>query len=150
MNSKIHSARLTFTKLALHDWELFRSIYSNPALMEHIGATMSEETIRGKFEEELSPWSLESNHWLTWIIRETTTANDVGLISIYTRDRDKLTAEVGFILLNTYKGKGYATEAIKHNEFRRGYFWIQKIYSGLFRRARSVTPRFGEVWHASR
>ena len=54
-----------------------------------------------------------STHWLPWIIRETASANDLGLISICTRNREKFTAEVGFILLEAYKGKGYATEAVK-------------------------------------
>lgn len=113
MNSQILGARLTLTKLAMHDWELFRSIYSNPSLMKHIGAAMSEEAIRRNFDKELALWDLDSTHWLTWIIHETTSGNDVGLISICTRDREKLTAEVGFILLESSSGKGYATEAIQ-------------------------------------
>lgn len=113
MKNQIRSARLTLTKLALADWELIRSIYSNPTLMKHIGAVKSDEEIRRNFEKELAPWSLESTHWLTWIIHETASGNDVGLISIYTRNREKLTAEVGFIILEACKGKGYATEAIR-------------------------------------
>ncbi|WP_409177139.1 GNAT family N-acetyltransferase [Brevibacillus fortis] len=113
MSNQILSTRLTLTKVALQDWELIRSIYSNPTLMEHTGATMSEEDIRRNFEKELAPWSLESTHWLTWIIRETDSGNDVGLISICTRNRENLTAEVGFIILDGFKGKGYATEAIR-------------------------------------
>ncbi|MGG4444991.1 GNAT family N-acetyltransferase [Brevibacillus porteri] len=113
MNNQILSTRLTLTQVALPDWELIRSIYSSPTLMEHIGATMSEEDIRRNFEKELAPWSLESTHWLTWIIRETDSGNDVGLISICTRNRENLTAEIGFIILDGFKGKGYATEAIR-------------------------------------
>ncbi|HZG15544.1 MAG TPA: GNAT family N-acetyltransferase [Candidatus Bathyarchaeia archaeon] len=113
MNNQIRSRRLLFTKLALHDWELIRSIYTNPSLMSHIGNVRSDEEIRSNFEKELAPWNLESSHWLTWIIRETDSGNDVGLISICTRNREKLTAEVGFIILEDHKGKGYATEAIK-------------------------------------
>lgn len=74
---------------------------------------MSEEDIRRNFEKELAPWSLESTHWLTWIIRETDSSSDVGLISICTRNRGNLTAEVGFIILDGFKGKDYATEAIR-------------------------------------
>ncbi|MET3288605.1 UNVERIFIED_CONTAM: RimJ/RimL family protein N-acetyltransferase [Brevibacillus sp. OAP136] len=114
MQNQIQSERLTFTKLAEQDWELVRSIFTNPTLMKHIGATMTEEAIRLNFKKELAPWSLASTHWLTWIIRETATGNDVGLISICTRNRENLTAEVGFIFQEAYKGKGYATEAVKH------------------------------------
>ncbi len=113
MNNQLRSARLTLTKLALDDWELIRSIYLDPTLMQHIATVRSEEEIRRNFDKELAPWSLDSTHWLTWIIRETASGNDVGLISICTRDREKLTAEIGFIILEAYKGKGYATEAIK-------------------------------------
>lgn len=74
---------------------------------------MSEEDLRRNFEKELAPWSLESTHWLTWIIRETESGNEVGLISICTRSRETLTAEVGFIILDGFKGKGFATEAIR-------------------------------------
>ncbi|MGO0061614.1 GNAT family N-acetyltransferase [Brevibacillus fluminis] len=114
MPNQIYSERLTFTKLAEHDWELVRSIYSNQTLMQHIGATMTEEAIRLHFEKELAPWSLASTHWLTWIIRENASGNDVGFISMCTRNREILTAEIGFIFLDAYKGKGYATEAVKH------------------------------------
>ncbi|PEZ07052.1 GNAT family N-acetyltransferase [Bacillus sp. AFS018417] len=113
MNNQIFSARLTLTRLALHDWELILSIYSNPTLMKHIGVVKNHEEIRRNFEKELAPWSIESTHWLTWIIHETSSGNNVGLISICTRNLEKLTAEVGFIILEAYKGKGYATEAIK-------------------------------------
>lgn len=112
MNYQILSSQLTLTKLELHDWELIRSIYSNSKLMKHIGTVMSEEEIRSNFEKELSPWCIESTHWLTWIIHETSSGNDVGLISICTRNLEKLTAEVGFIILEEYQGKGYGTEAI--------------------------------------
>ncbi|MGC5325416.1 GNAT family N-acetyltransferase [Brevibacillus sp. SYSU BS000544] len=113
MNNPILSPRLTLTKLASSDWELIRSIYTNPTLMKHIGTTMSDEAIRLNFDKELAPWSLESTHWLTWIIRETPSGNEVGLISICTRNRENLTAEIGFIIREAYKGKGYATEVIK-------------------------------------
>lgn len=113
MNKQIVSERLTLTKLALHDWEIIRSIYTDPTLMKHIGAVKSEEEIRRNFEKELAEWSLDSTHWLTWIIRETSSGNAIGLISICTRDLGKRTAEVGFIILEAYKGKGYATEALQ-------------------------------------
>lgn len=113
MTFTVHSDRLTFTKLASSDWELIHSIYSNPTLMEHIGEPMSTDAIRRNFEKELASWSLDSTHWLTWIIRETASDHDVGLFSICTRNREERTAEVGFILLEAYKGKGYATEALQ-------------------------------------
>lgn len=113
MNKQILGPRLTLTRLALQDWELIHSIYSNPTLMKHIGAVKSDEEIRCNFEKELAPWSIKSTHWLTWIINENSSGNNVGLISICTRNLERLTAEVGFIILETYKGKGYATEAIK-------------------------------------
>ncbi|MGV3138745.1 GNAT family N-acetyltransferase [Brevibacillus agri] len=113
MNEQLFSAHLTLSKLAPTDWELIRSIYSNPALMQHIGAAMSEEEIRHNFEKELAPWSLDSTHWLTWIIREAAISIDVGLMSLCTRRREPLTAEAGFIIVEAHKGKGYATEALQ-------------------------------------
>jgi len=113
MNNQILSPRLTLTRLARQDWELIHSIYSSPALMKHIGEVKSDEEIRRTFEKEIAPWSIKSTHWLTWIINENSSCNNVGLISICTRNLEKLTAEVGFIILEAYKGKGFATEAIK-------------------------------------
>lgn len=107
------SKRLTFTKLNEKDWDLFRSIHTNPGLMQHIRTLRSEEAIRNTFEKELEPWSIESSHWLTWIIREKTSSKQVGLISICSCKGAKRIAEVGFILLGAYQGKGYATEAVK-------------------------------------
>lgn len=112
MKYDMASERLTFTKLVESDWELFRSIYTDPKLMQHIRTMMSEEAIRNTFEKELPPWSIESSHWLTWIIRESESGKQVGLISICTRDRAMHVAEVGFILLEDSQGKGYATEAV--------------------------------------
>lgn len=113
MNFSIVSERLTFTKLAESDWELFKSIHCDPKLNQHIRTVMSEEAIRDTFEKELAPWSFESSHWLTWIIRERTSNEQVGLISICSRDGAKRSAEVGFILLESSQGNGYATEAAR-------------------------------------
>ncbi|MBU8916028.1 GNAT family N-acetyltransferase [Bacillus sp. FJAT-29953] len=73
----------------------------------------SEEEIRNTFEKEIAPWSLASSHWLTWTIREKASSKQVGLISICSNDKAKRGAEVGFILLETSQGKGYATEAVR-------------------------------------
>ena len=114
MKYDITSERLTFTKLAESDWELFKSIYTNPKLMEHIRTMQSEDAIRKTFDKELNPWSAAATHWLTWIIREKASGKEAGLISICSRDGAILTAEVGFILLENAQGKGYATEALQH------------------------------------
>lgn len=113
MGFDMASERLTFTKLVESDWALFRSIHTDPKLMQHIRTLRSEEAIRNTFETELDPWSLASSHWLTWIIREKASSKQVGLISICSREGAKRVAEVGFILLETSQGKGYATEAVK-------------------------------------
>ncbi|ARU60786.1 GNAT family N-acetyltransferase [Tumebacillus avium] len=113
MNFEMASERLLFTKLDASDWELFRSIYTNPALLQHIQAPRSEEEIRNQFEKELTPWSPASSHWLTWTIREQASHQHVGVMGICSRDGEQPTAEVGFILLDTSAGKGYATEGLK-------------------------------------
>ncbi|WP_409275909.1 GNAT family N-acetyltransferase [Neobacillus sp. SCS-31] len=113
MKFEMESERLTFTKLVESDWELFRSINTDPKLMKHIRTVRSEEAIRNTFEKELASWSLTSTHWLTWIIREKASNKEVGMISIYSHDGEKRVAEVGFILLEAAQGKGYGTEAIR-------------------------------------
>lgn len=113
MNFAMDSERLTFSKVVLGDWELVRSIYTDPKLMQHISTLRSEEAIRNNFEKELAPWDVTGSHWLTWTIWEKASRQSVGLISIRTRDGEKRTAEVGFILLETSAGRGYATEAVK-------------------------------------
>lgn len=111
MTFDLTSERLKFTKLVEADWELFRSIHSDSKLNQHIRTVMSEEAIQNTFEKELAPWSLESSHWLTWIIREKSSNEQVGLISICSRSVEKRVTEVGFILLESSQGNGYATEA---------------------------------------
>ncbi|MBL0388567.1 GNAT family N-acetyltransferase [Tumebacillus sp. ITR2] len=113
MTFDIASERLTYAKLVPSDWELIRSIYTNPKLLQHISTLQSEAAIRNNFEKELAPWDITSPHWLTWTIREKASNQQVGVICIHTHNGEKRTAEVGFILLETSAGKGYATEALK-------------------------------------
>lgn len=113
MNFEMESERLTFAKLVMSDWELIRSIYTDPKLMQHISTPRSEESVRNNFEKELAPWDVTCPHWLTWTIWAKASRQQVGLISICSRDGEKRTAEVGFILLETSAGKGYATEAVR-------------------------------------
>lgn len=105
-----HSSRLTLRKTREQDWPNYLSLLSDPTVTRLCFDPPEEPAIRERFEADLQPWAVESEQWLSFSIIETDTSSYVGTIGLKVLGGE---AEVGFLLVPEFQGKGYATEALE-------------------------------------
>ncbi|WP_246239900.1 GNAT family N-acetyltransferase [Pseudoalteromonas caenipelagi] len=79
--------------------------------MRWVSDAMDEPVIREKFMqryEDTDAWQKESPCWLTLVVVDKHIGNEVELHGFYSQWHPYQQAEVGFMLLPEYQGKGYA------------------------------------------
>lgn len=104
------SERLEYEPLTEQDWPFFLAIHRDPLVMRYVADDRSEEAIRLLFDVRLPRWEVGSPHWLCLLIRERSTAAQVGVTGLI--DRGDGVAEVGFLLASAFHGKGYGIESL--------------------------------------
>ncbi|PFN27317.1 GNAT family N-acetyltransferase [Bacillus cereus] len=87
------------------DYESIKELYLNVEVRKYLGGPRKEETIRGVFNDMLSP---EENCWY-WIVREKKTKTFIGVVSLDPNDVHQ-EIEVSYQFLPMYWRVGYATE----------------------------------------
>lgn len=110
MSIAIHTERLILRQLSDNDWNLFQRLHSNPDVISLCFDEPSVVEIKDRFESRLSPWSIGSEHWLCLTIIEIETGKKVGVTGLRLSDG---VAEVGYLFLPMFHGKGYATESLQ-------------------------------------
>lgn len=103
---------LTFRLITEDDWALFLQLYHNEQVLQYVSDPLSECQIRQLFDERLKPWRIGDLHWLCLVAVEKYSGNAVGVCGFHGLDIDAdapVTAEVGYLFLPEYFGKGYAT-----------------------------------------
>ncbi|SBS31209.1 Acetyltransferase (GNAT) family protein [Marinomonas spartinae] len=98
------------TQIADNDWELFESLYRDPAVISLCFDEPSAFEIKEKFESRLPMWSKTSENWLclTMTVRET--GEKIGITGFQLIDG---VANVGYLILPQYHGLGFGTESLK-------------------------------------
>lgn len=107
---------LVLRSLTEADWPLFLQLHRNDQVLQYVADALTEEQIRQRFEERLQPWQAGDLHWLCLVIVETASGVEVGVCGFHGIEADAdapLRAEVGYLLLPDFFGKGYATLALK-------------------------------------
>ncbi|MED0983888.1 GNAT family N-acetyltransferase [Bacillus paramycoides] len=90
------------------DYESIKELYLNAEVRKYLGGPRKAETIRGVFNEMLSP---EENCWY-WIVREKKTKTFVGVVSLDPNDVNQ-EIEVSYQFLPMFWRVGYATEVVQ-------------------------------------
>lgn len=107
---QLQSTNLTMHQITQDDWELFHTLHTDSRIIELCFDQPSLEDIDSKFASRLPEWKSTSDEWLTLVIQEKTSGDNIGITGF------KVTsgvAEVGYLLLPEYSGKGYCTESLK-------------------------------------
>jgi RimJ/RimL family protein N-acetyltransferase len=107
---------LILRSLTEADWPLFLQLHRNEQVLQYVADPFAEEQIRQRFNERLQPWQAGDVHWLCLVIVEKSSGAEVGVCGFHGLESDAdapLTAEVGYLLLPDFFGKGYATLALK-------------------------------------
>jgi RimJ/RimL family protein N-acetyltransferase len=107
---QINTERLQLAPLSAADWPLFYQLHTDPAVIAYCFDVPSRAEIEAKFAERLLPWTPGAAHWLCLVITERSSGQPIGLTGFCQRQQQ---AEVGFMLLPSVVGRGYATESLQ-------------------------------------
>ncbi len=80
--------------------------------MAHICDPLSIEAAKDLFDQRTTAWHKKSNRWLCLAIDNISSNEKLGYIGLKITDQQTKTAEIGFMLKNEARGRGYATEAL--------------------------------------
>lgn len=112
MRVVIESERLRLSQVAADDWELFRRLHTDADVMRYVSDPLPEEEIRERFGVRLLDWDREQTHWLCLAMREKSSGAAVGVTGLRAEWMPFRQAEVGFLLLPEFQGRGYAGESL--------------------------------------
>lgn len=104
--------RLRIRPLEASDEALFLRLYTDPALMRHIGAPLSPEAARRGFRAACRQAGDASASAQRWIIADHASGTAIGLLGLHRHDGEDATAELGVMLLGDWQGRGLAAEAL--------------------------------------
>lgn len=92
------------------DRDLYRNLYTDPSVMAHIGAAMSDAEADVVFEKVLgynAEWPMRARYWR---LSEIASGGPVGLLSNLRAARDPGLIELGIMLLPSWQGQGVGLE----------------------------------------
>ncbi|GAB6262537.1 GNAT family N-acetyltransferase [Photobacterium sp. R1] len=107
---KLETPQLIMTPITQADWSLFYALHVTPVVIEKCFDAPAEDELKTKFESRLNGWTPESDGWLTLVITEKQTHQKVGMTGFILKDG---IAEVGYLFMPEYYGKGYGTESLR-------------------------------------
>ena len=108
----LRTPRLVLDSLKEQDWPLFLRLYQDPAVQRYMADPMDIAEIRARFESRLIPWDKTSSHWLCLVVRERASEQSMGLTGFLAEWSPLQQAEVGYAMLPSCQGKGFAKESL--------------------------------------
>jgi len=112
MDVTLETENLTLRQISNDDWVLFNSLQQNSDVMKYVSDPRSENEIFERFTSALPNWEVESSKYLCLCIIENDTNEKVGIIGFSPEWTPYKEAEVGFMILPMFQGKGYAKESL--------------------------------------
>ncbi|EGM77795.1 acetyltransferase, ribosomal protein N-acetylase [Rheinheimera sp. A13L] len=112
----LDAGSLTLRLLTEADWPLFLQLHRHEQVLQYVADPLANEQIRQRFEERLQPWQAGDLHWFCLVVVEKKSGTAVGVCGFHGLDVAPDTgviAEVGYLFLPEFFGKGYATVALK-------------------------------------
>lgn len=123
----ITSNRLVLRPMASKDRETYVGLYTDPGVMQFIGAPLTEERASRSFDEALAQQASQAGFAPRWIIHAPDSDDGQGLLAIFA-DVDAGCAEIGVMVLPKAQGRRLGVEALEamiHAVFGAG--WVQAI-----------------------
>lgn len=107
---KIQTDRLEMVQITADDWGLFQSLNQDPAVIRLCFDELPLEAIKESFESRLPLWNHSSEHWLCLTMTLKETREKIGVTGFRLTDGR---AEVGYLILPQFHGRGFGTESLK-------------------------------------
>lgn len=109
----LHSERLYMRQITTGDWPLFLALHADQRVIQYVCDAPTESQTREKFESRLPQWLPSSTHWLCLVMFDIHIRRPVGVTGLKLTSSTSSTAEVGYLLLAQYQGKGYGSESLQ-------------------------------------
>lgn len=101
-------------QLAKADRDLFFLLHRNVEVMRYVSnEPLDDMEIGERFESRLAAWHKNAGHWLCLTVFTLGSNRAVGVTGFKLNDDNPLHAEVGYLFLPEYHGKGYGTESLR-------------------------------------
>lgn len=104
--------RMSLHLLAETDFALYRDIYTDAALMRHVGQPLSVDRTEPSFRRTLSDNGQRPWQRLTWKLQARAGGETVGLLGVSRAHPETTVAEMGTMILAGCQQRGLATEAL--------------------------------------
>ena len=98
------------TPLTEQDWPLFQQLHMTPEVIAQCFDAPTETELKQKFQSRLQLWHKEADHWLCLVLRQYDTNQAIGVTGFAMSEGR---AEVGYLLLPPYHGRGFGTESLQ-------------------------------------
>ena len=109
----LETERLLLRRLTAADVNEMYLLRSNPEIMKYIPRPLAANTEEALEHIKTIDEKIESNEGINWAITLKGNPKLIGIIGHYRIQPENYRAEIGYMLLPDYHGKGITTEAIK-------------------------------------
>ncbi|WP_123902478.1 GNAT family N-acetyltransferase [Pseudomonas soli] len=110
---ELKSERLNMRQIIEDDWSLFLALYGDQRVTRYVCETQTQSEVRERFESRLPLWVPGSMHWLCLVMFDPHIREAIGVTGLKLAEPAGSTAEIGYLLLPQFQGKGYASESLK-------------------------------------
>nr|WP_284676597.1 GNAT family N-acetyltransferase [Vibrio sinus] len=97
------------TLIEAQDWPLFLQLKTDPLVAKWCWDIPTNEQVREQFESRFNPPTENGEHWFTYVVREKQSEQAVGITGFKLSGQ---IAQVGYLFLPNFMGRGYATESL--------------------------------------
>jgi len=109
---KLQTSRLILVPICESDWPFFLQLYRDLQVMRYISEQVSDAVVRSHFESRLQQWHTTSTHWLCLTVVEKKYGHQIGTVGLRPRQEPTVQAELGYKILPSWQGQGFASEAV--------------------------------------
>ena len=106
---KITTFYLTMVPLTSADWPLFQALHTEADVIALCFDPPTKAELQEKFQQRLAPWHNTAEHWLCLTITLRETGQAIGVTGLCLTSGE---AEVGYLLLPQFYGRGFGTESL--------------------------------------
>ncbi len=106
---EIETDRLLHRQIELKDRFDFYNLLEEPTVLKYCYDLPSPQALERLFSARLPAWEVNSVHWLCLIITDKSSGSFIG-VNGFVKSRNS--AEIGFLFLPKYFGRGFATESL--------------------------------------
>jgi len=109
---ELETERLILRRTVLHDVNELFALRSDPSVMQYIPRPLATKPEEAAEHIRIMDEKISSNELINWAITLKGHPQMIGTIGYYHIKPEHFRAEIGYMLLPGFQGKGYMTEAV--------------------------------------